>query len=181
MGGNKEGEGPRQGLIPETGWQQEGLSHEDLVDEFQRFIREEEKHSSATLSPAEIVRLRLEQGWRWHSGNNNPLVRERRDFFFTLANAWDALAYDRYKPGSLWEHFAGAGLEALFVEEHVSAIKLSHSQIRIIDALTEATGIKHKRGQAEIPIPEKLKNYSEYQLSPEYQARKAKVREQDTD
>lgn len=173
MGGNKEEERPQQALTPDTGWQQEGLSHEDLVQRFRDFIRVSEQEYRETLSPAEIVRSRLEQGWRWHSG------KERRDFFFTLANAWDALAYDRYKPGSLGEYFAGAGLEALFVEEHVSAIKLSHAQIRVIDALTEAVGIRHQRGRAEIPIPEKLKNYSEYLLSPEYQARKAKAREKD--
>jgi hypothetical protein len=49
--------------------------------------------------------------------------------------------------------------------------KLTHPmQVRVLDALAEAGGVPHQRGQTEIEIPEKLRNYNQYLMSPEYQA-----------
>jgi hypothetical protein len=39
----------------------------------------------------------------------------------------------------------------------------------MLDALTEAAGVPHPHGQAEIAIPKKLENYTEWILSREYQ------------
>jgi hypothetical protein len=50
-------------------------------------------------------------------------------------------------------------------------IKLNPVQVQIIDALTEAVGIPHKKGQAEIEIPEKLRSETKWLLSEEYQER----------
>jgi hypothetical protein len=47
-------------------------------------------------------------------------------------------------------------------------IKLSEPQMEIIDALTEATGIPYQKGQSEIEIPKKLRNYFKWGYSKEY-------------
>ena len=92
--------------------------------------------------------------------------------FFTLRSAWDALAYDRYEIGSKEEGLAGSVLQAYSSATHEPTIKLSDlKQVRLIDALTEAAGIPHQRGQAEVEIPEKLRNYNKYVMSKEYQTR----------
>jgi hypothetical protein len=57
-----------------------------------------------------------------------------------------------------------------------SRIKLSEPQVKMVDALTEATGIPRQRGQAEIEIPEKLRNYSQWFNSEERLARIAEAR-----
>ena len=44
-------------------------------------------------------------------------------------------------------------------------------EVRVLDAFAEAAGVPHQRGQMEIEIPEKLRNYNRYLISPEYQAR----------
>jgi hypothetical protein len=43
-----------------------------------------------------------------------------------------------------------------------STIKLSEPQTRVIDALAEAAGIPHQRGQAEIVIPKEGREYEEW-------------------
>jgi hypothetical protein len=81
-------------------------------------------------------------------------------FFSPLGFAWEALTYDRYEPGSFGEYLAGSRLHFEYQYSHEPAIKLSHPlQVRVIDALTEAVGIPHERGQTEIEIPEKLRYY----------------------
>jgi hypothetical protein len=42
--------------------------------------------------------------------------------------------------------------------------------------LTEAVGIPHPKGQAEIEIPEKLRNYTKLVLSKDYQEKVAKAK-----
>ena len=55
-------------------------------------------------------------------------------------------------------------------------IKLTHPmQVRVLDALTEAAGVPHQRGQTDVEIPEKLRNYNQYLMSPEYQAKFAEA------
>ena len=44
-------------------------------------------------------------------------------------------------------------------------------EVRGLDAFAEAAGVPPQRGQMEIAIPEKLRNYNRYLISPEYQAR----------
>jgi hypothetical protein len=67
---------------------------------------------------------------------------------------------------------AGNTLYHHYLRTREPVIKLSHPiQIRIIGALTQAVGIPHQKGQAEIEIPEKLKHYLKWILSKEYQER----------
>jgi hypothetical protein len=97
---------------------------------------------------------------------------EQSDTFFTLRSAWDALAYDKYEPGSKEEGLAGSILQAHYSETKEPTIRLPNpKQVQLLDALTEAADIPHQRGQTEITIPEKLRNYNQYLISPEYEER----------
>ena len=101
---------------------------------------------------------------------------ERGEIFFTVRSAWDALAYDRYEPGAREEGLAGSVLQAHYDATHEPTIKLTYPmQVRVLDALTEAAHIPHQRGQTEIEVPEKLRNYNQYLMSAEYQARLAQA------
>ena len=82
------------------------------------------------------------------------------------------------KPGSRAETLAGSTLSAYYSHyraegsPHPEVIKLEDPiQVRRIDALTEAAGVPHERGQTEVIIPEKLRNYSKWVMSQEYQDR----------
>jgi hypothetical protein len=115
------------------------------------------------LLPARAVRSVLD----WYAGSGE---REQRDIFFTVRSAWDALAYEQYEPGSREEGVAGSVLQAYYGATREPHIKLTHPmQVRVLDALTEAADVPHQRGQTDIAIPEKLRNYNQYlmwQLSP---------------
>jgi hypothetical protein len=71
------------------------------------------------------------------------------------------MAYDRYEVGSREEGLAGSTMQMYYWATHEPTIKLTDpGQVRTLDALTEAVGIPHQRGQTEIQIPEKLRNYT---------------------
>ena len=98
------------------------------------------------------------------------------EHMFTVRSAWDALSYDRYEPGSREEGLAGSVLQAYSGATREPSIKLTHPmQVKVLDALTEAAGVPHQRGKTEIEIPEKLRNYNQYLMSPEYQAKLTEV------
>ena len=154
-----------------------GISHERLVKSFQALIREQQQLYTSIRSPEErevlppeaIIRKQLD----WHSDTPN---NEKGEMLFTLRSAWDALAYDRYEIGSREEGLAGSVMQAYYGATHEPTIKLyDPRQVRLLDALTEAAGIPHPRGQAEIEIPEKLRNYNKYVMSNEYQGRWAQA------
>jgi hypothetical protein len=70
--------------------------------------------------------------------------------------------YEHYKPGSSEENFAARSLQYYYQFTSKPGIILCNPlQIRVLDALTEAVGIPHERGMAEIEIPEKLRHYNE--------------------
>lgn len=123
------------------------------------------------LSPEAIIRSRLVFEWRTGGTSKEKEVRAKRELAYHLELAWNVLTYDRYDPGSGDERDAGSKLQSHFYRTREPVIKLTEPQISIIDALAEAVGIPHERGKAEIEIPEKLKYYSKYQLTKEYQER----------
>ncbi len=84
-----------------------------------------------------------------------------RDFWQPINIAWDALAYGHYGKYSLSKHHAGYNLSDYCKRTHETTIKLSDPQVGIIDALAEAVGIPHERGQAEIEIPKEGREYEE--------------------
>ena len=70
------------------------------------------------------------------------------------------------------EGLAGSFLQAFHSATREPVIKLTNpKQVQLLDAMAEAAGIRHERGQTEITIPEKLKNYNQYLMSPAYQER----------
>ena len=154
-----------------------GTPHEQLVATFRSLIREhqetyarlhafgENPHEPDVLSPETAVRGVLD----YYAGSTNT---ELGDHLFTVRTAWDALAYERYEPGSREEGLAGSILQAYYGATREPTIKLTHPmQGRVLDAFAEAAGIPHQRGQTEVEIPEKLRNYNRYLMSPEYQTR----------
>lgn len=170
-----------QSNLPEQqNWFGEGLSHEQLVQGLRGFIQERGQQLGGAYTPEEIIHSKLQ----WESGiqhfQDETLNKERTEFFSQLRSAWDALAYDRYEPGSLEEQLAGATLSHYTAHTRTvggePVIRLSPIQTRIIDALTETVGIPHTKRQAGIAIPDKLKNYSKFVFSKEYQDRVAQAR-----
>lgn len=128
--------------------------HEELVKGFKDYIQEQVERFGGRYSPVEIIRMRL------YDKTKSSLNEEEMSFFYPLRVAWDALTHDRYKPGSFRELLVGSVLLSEYQSSHEPAIKLSHPlQVRAIDALTEAVGISHERGQTEIEIPEKFRYY----------------------
>ena len=94
--------------------------------------------------------------------------KTERDFWAPINKAWDALTYytydhdyDHYEVYSAVKHGAALYLDRYYERTGETTIKLSDPQIRIIDALTEACGIPHKRGQAEFEIPQEAIGYRE--------------------
>ena len=97
---------------------------------------------------------------------------EQDDTFSNLRSAWDALAYDKYEPGTKEEGLAGSLLQAYYSATKEPSIKLTNpKQVQLLDAMAEAAGVPHQRGQTEITIPEKLRRYNQYMMSQEYQDR----------
>jgi hypothetical protein len=106
-----------------------------------------------------------------------PAEKEEGAFFQQIQLAWDALAFDRYEPGSSTEITVGAQLWHYYRTTRETTIKLTNPvQVRMLDAMTEAVGLPHTKGQADIAIPEKLRDVVGYHRSPEYQERVAKAK-----
>lgn len=148
------------------------LTHEQLVSSLKGLIGEHQQIYASLRSPQErevlppetIIRSVLD----WYSSSS----MEQDDTFFTLMSAWDALAYDKYETGSKEEGLAGSLLQSYYGATREPTIKLADpKQVQLCDAMAEAAGIPHQRGQTEITIPEKLRNYNQYMMSQEYQER----------
>ena len=152
--------------------QEQGLSHEQLVASISGLIREQQRvydtlrspRDREVLPPETVIRNVLD----WYSSSS----MEQEDTFSTLLSAWDALVYDQYETGSKEEGLAGSTLYSYHSSTREPTIKLTNSkQVQLLDPMAEAAGIQHERGQTEIAIPEKLKNYNQYLMSPEYHER----------
>jgi hypothetical protein len=134
---------------------EQGIPHERLVQTFRSLIKEQQDvHTSLrsfgemsnepeVLSPERAVRGVLD----WYAGSGN---KELSEHMFTVRSAWDALSYDRYEAGSREEGLAGSILQAYASATGEPKIKLTHpTEVRVLDALTEAAGVPHQRGQTE--------------------------------
>jgi hypothetical protein len=162
---------PQQPHLPD---QEQGLSHEQLVTSIKGIIREHQTVYEKLRSPRErevlppetIIRSALD----WHAGATHD--EEQGEMLFKLRTVWDALAYDQYETGSKEEGLAGSVLQAYYGATREPVIRLTEpKQVQMLDAMAEAAGMQHQRGQTEITIPEKLRNYNQYLMSPEYQER----------
>jgi hypothetical protein len=101
-----------------------------------------------------VFRSKIQSEATTRHSDNEKTNSEARDFYFQLGLAWDTLAYDRYKPGSMQERLAANDLStAASVKDGPGpVIKLNSVQVRIIDALAEVTHIPREKGQAEVVI-----------------------------
>lgn len=152
-----------------------GRSHQELVEGFKGFLaywqdRLYQDHQMH-FSPLQIIRNNL----GWYKDLTNE---QTRAFVTPLALAWNVLSHDRYELGTSGEQSTGMELQMYYQAIQNPAIKLSEPQVEILDALVEACGIPHERGQTEIEIPDKLKNYSTWFHSEEYQRRVVELRRQ---
>ena len=78
----------------------------------------------------------------------------------------------KYETGSKEEGLAGSILQSYYSAGKEPTIRLTNpKQVQLLDAMAEAAGVPHQRGQTEITIPEKLRNYNQYLISPEYEER----------
>jgi hypothetical protein len=136
------------------------LSHEQMVKGFREYIQKEQPDPKSPWYevPAHTIRRRLDWGER-DPEKTNP---EKRRFFYELKIAWDILAYEHFESHSPSQMLAVYEVEEFYKYNPEPTLKLSDPQIRVIDALTEACGIPHKRGQAEIDIPEKLRDIEKW-------------------
>jgi hypothetical protein len=158
---------PYQPQLPD---QEQGLSHEQLVTSIKGLIREHQNVYDTLRSPQERAVLPPETAIRnvleWYADSS----MEQEDTFFTLQSAWDALAYNKYEPGTKEEGLAGSLLQSYYGATKEPTIKLTNpKQVLLLDAMAEAAGVPHQRGQTEITIPEKLRNYNQYLMSSEYE------------
>jgi hypothetical protein len=150
-----------------------GMSHEELVEGFKGFI----KHWQARLyqdhgmhfSPLQIIRNRLGMYQRLGNDPTQAIVTP-------VAMAWNVLAYAHFEPGTAGESGIGKELEMYYQATREPTIKLSKTQVSVVDALAEAVDIPHQKGQAEIEIPEKLRNYYQWSQSEEYLRQVAEAR-----
>lgn len=136
------------------------LSHEQLVQAFRGLINQKEQafgKAGVHFLPEEIVSVKLFQQTKAGSENNDREISKEKDQFFSrLKVAWDSLTYERIKTvrrrtewdiNMYWGH-----------TDDLETVKLTHpAQVRLLDALTEAVGIPHERGQTAIKIPKNLK------------------------
>jgi hypothetical protein len=149
-----EGESHQENTQQYPDLTEQGMPHEKLVDNFRLLIQEhqhthgkmyaskEKEGEAELLTPERAVRGVLD----WYSGSANTQLA---DHMFTVRSAWDALSYDRYEPGSREEGLAGSVLQAYYSATREPKIKLTNPmEVRVLDALTEAAGVPHQRGQA---------------------------------
>ena len=128
------------------------IPHDQLVTHFRSFItqdQERRRQHNLDTSPMDIIRSKL----HWESGpaHTDPETYSKAFHFWDpVISAWDALVYDRYKPNTFDWSVATSRLSGKRV------IQLTRYQAGIIDALTEAAGIPHQKGQTAIAIPEQV-------------------------
>jgi hypothetical protein len=156
-------------------------THEELVRELRDYLRQREQELVAAgitpqmrgyYLPEELIHRELARHMDKYTA---PYDEQRVVVFGTLLNAWNALAYERYVPGSAIESTVGNSLEVASLGGETTIKLTDPVQVRIIDALTEIAGIPHQRGQSDIEIPDKLRHYHTYALSQEYKDRVAQA------
>jgi hypothetical protein len=103
-------------------------------------------------TPAEHIRGKLD----FEMGTSDPA---KADFFLPLSLAWDATAYRHYPfnstAGDLADHLlkSYSGVRLRTGEHRERTVVLDEPQVRFLDALAEAAGVPHQRGQEEVEIP----------------------------
>jgi hypothetical protein len=153
----------------DTTHDQQQTPYTHAISQFRSFIQQELLARGEDIPPQAIVQERLsELATTAISGEARAPVWDR------LASAWDALTHDRYQIASTWERRAGFRLHHQYRSTQDPTIKLAHSETLIIGALADAAGSPLTRGISVIEIPQHLRNYELWSVSPEYQQRVGK-------
>ena len=175
--GNGEGRPGHELTIETPNWYDK--PHDELVKAFRGYVEKQTKTNKGLLGfsppPAELLHKKLAN--EFLSG-----AKRRADFFFPIAKAYDIIAYDQFEPGSMAEMQAGDGLWIAYQpsqeKEGVPAIRLPDPlQVKILDALADASDVPHKSGQELIPIPPMFYNYPAHCMTSEYRDRAKAVAE----
>jgi hypothetical protein len=164
------GERPRDELTPFRQTQltpgEQERSHAKLVAACQNLIqyRQQELGEHAKyFPPAKMIKdVLVRQSLRRES--SQPAEKQYGEACHTLLLAWDVIAFEHYGTTSTLtevEDKEGAvdRLEGHYLVTEEPIIRLSEQQTRLLDAMAEAANIPHRKGQAEIEIPEPLRNY----------------------
>jgi hypothetical protein len=161
----------RPGASPST-QEQSGAHHktqEELAQAFRAHIDPTMRRgiiSNELLPPHEQIESHL-----YNVLANSPYKSEKERFFKTLHAAWELLTYDLLDPGSIEEDRAARTISDAYRERPI--IELNDSQVRLLDAMAEASGLPHPRGQSVLKIPDKYADSSSRLYSPDWQRRAA--------
>jgi hypothetical protein len=113
--------------------------------------------------------------------------RQKADFYAKIYDAWDVVAFEHFPDWAyegraherregelpLTQHYAADNLSCKYQralamgESRPEIIKLDPQQVKILDALAEATDIPHQHGQAAIEIPERFRYYRRHRYGPD--------------
>ena len=165
----------QQARREEQGWADR--PHEDLVRAFRGLIWKgrqdilQEGRKTDSLTPAIMIKGELLKQTGLHM-SPDPLDKQRAVFFQPIKDAWDAVAYEHYRREGTGQPTydrvdAGIALSATYGrakarhEPRPEFLQLDPQQVRILDALAEAAGVPHQRGQTEIEIPEHVRDYEQ--------------------
>jgi hypothetical protein len=140
-------------------------------------MREEKRKIPFPFSSSRLIREELNrQSDEYSLANNSDQKGEIRTRFYSpLYQAWNVITYEHEESGEM--HFAAHSLARFYKtavarkQPRPEIIQFSDPlQLKILDALADAVGIPYRKGQTEIEIPEKLRDFKKWQQSGEYEA-----------
>lgn len=138
-----------------------GWSHEHLVKEFRSYIQDQQQLRRYGAEPTGIIHEKLT--WLWGLGSaKGGGNKQEVGFWSPIQYAWGVVAYEYFKTDVIAQNEAVFGLSGYYQRTHESVIRLNDPQMQILDALTEAVGMPHHKGQVEIVIPENLRDYNKW-------------------
>jgi hypothetical protein len=144
-------------------------THQELVAAFRAHIDHKMKWGILGDKPVPAHR-QIEERLR-QVLSNSPYRSEKERYFKPLHAAWQLITYDRLEPGTEDERSATAAILDAYRDNPV--IQLNETQVRTLDAMAEAAGIPHQRGQNSLTIPEKYGDPNWRYASPEWLRRAA--------
>jgi hypothetical protein len=119
----------------------------------------EDFNRRAGICPADAIRGAL--SYRSHKA---PLHSAEEAFFRTLDYVWNVIVYNylplnsRYAANNAISEAYNRYSTNNYTTKHTTTkptLRLTETQVRMIDAMTEAVGIPHRKRQNEIQIPKK--------------------------
>src|SRR4029453_1262070 len=146
--------------------------HEQLVGAFRGLIQQERQAEANTYAPRPPAIIIGGELWNQvlHHASPDPLDKQRAAFYRQIHTAWEIIANEQYEVLGRGERSAlypvYEARERLFNtykrakerhEPRPEIITLDPQQVRILDALAEAADVPHQRGQAELEIPQYIR------------------------